>query len=109
MTAAAAVCGITDQQLAALQSGGWRDDVTDTPGWQRLMETSAGGLVSQMVRPDGDSKWYAYSGLGSRSPLLNSFEEVLAWCDEWAGELVPKAGTATKQEDRFALLAERRG
>ena len=104
MTAAAAA-GITDEQLAALQAGGWDDADADTPGWQRFMDTSTGGWISQAMYTDDDFKWYALAGFAHRSPLLDSFEEVLAWCDEWAGELVPKAGAATKQEDRFAELA----
>lgn len=34
-TETAATAGISDQQLAALVDGGWRDEDASTPGWER--------------------------------------------------------------------------
>lgn len=50
-TAAAEITGITDQELAALQSGGWSDDRTDTPGWRRDVEVGDGEWVYQLIFP----------------------------------------------------------
>ena len=105
-TAEAAVTGITDEQLTALQSGGWGDnDAALLPAWKREFEN--GERMFQWIFPSNfvsGPRWIADSrGEGVR---LNSLDEALAWCDERAGGGEPaEAGSATKQEDRFALLA----
>ena len=123
---AAAVTGITNEQLAALQNGGWRDgDGVDTPGWGRMLEDEAeadaegedGGQV-QLVYPVDDGRWETehrvFTDIASDSRQnmkiesqfnwWNSLEEALAGCDELAGDRKPaKPGSATEQEDRFAL------
>lgn len=105
----AAVTGITDEQLAVLQSGGWSDDGTDSPGWKRVTEVDDGGWVDQLIFPSVFAGWNADSD-GEDDIWRGSLDEALAWCDERAGGAKPAApGSATKQEDRFARLADRRG
>lgn len=104
-----AATGITDEQLEALRSGGWSDDdVRISPGWGREVLVR-GDWEVQVVFPDhGESRWRARSG--SSLILLDSLEEVLKWCDKWCDELAsglpPDTGAVTKQEERFALIAD---
>ena len=102
---AAAVTGITDDQMSALRRGGWHDDDSDTPGWRR--EAIDGDKwVTQWVFPsffDCDSRWNADSDGGSE--WVRNFEEAMKVCDGLANGYPSGAGTATKQEDRFARRA----
>ena len=109
MTAAeaeAAVCGITDGQLAALRSGGWDDGGVDYPSWGR--EVNVGG---ERVRQRMFLHIFAYgprwnADSGGEDIWRDSFDDVLAWCDERAGGgKSAEVGSATKQEDRFARTA----
>ena len=103
--AAETAAGITDQQLTALQAGGWGDDGGAEPGWEREAEAKdGGGRVRQRVWPlPAWGRWYANSGDDRTG--ADVFDEALAWCDEQAGgRKSDKTGSATKQENRFASL-----
>ena len=101
ITAETAITGITDQQLATLNEGGWRDDYVGLPGWTREFESIP---WMQETYQSVDGRWNAHS-CGAVS-WWNSFDEALAWCDRRAGDRKPaKAGSATKQEDRFVRMA----
>ena len=104
-TETAVICGITDDQLSALRRGGWHDDDSDTPGWRR--EALDGDKwVTQWMFPsffDCDSRWNADSDGGSE--WVRNFEEAMKVCDGLANGYPSGAGTATKQEDRFARRA----
>ena len=100
----AVVTGITEEQLTVLQAGGWGDDDTGEPGWEREFE--AGERMSQWIFPNFVSapRWIANSR--DEGVRLNTLDEALTWCDEQAGGRKPaEAGSATKQEDRFAQWA----
>ena len=100
-TEEAAICGVTDQQLATLNEGGWRDDYVGLPGWTREFESIP---WMQETYQSVDGRWNAHS-CGAVS-WWNSFDEALAWCDRRAGGRKPaKAGSDTKQEGRFVRLA----
>ena len=104
--AAAEITGITDEQLTALQNGGWNDDSTNTPGWRRALKVEGGGWVFQWIGPVyffSSSEWKADSQ--GKNTWWNTFEEALAWCDERTRGGVPEAApedTTTKQETLFA-------
>ena len=104
--AAAAVTGISDQELAALIEGGWRDDRTDTPGWERAVKVGGGRRMRQKVFAPA----FAYGNgwkADSEGEVVwrDSLDQALAWCDEQAGDRKPaEPGSATEQEDRFASL-----
>ena len=102
----AAVTEITDQELAALRSGGWNNnDDDDRPGWEREMETGDGRRMRQSVFPSIFTGWNAGSDSGD-DLWRGTFDEALAWCDKRAGGRKPaKPGSATKQEARFVRLA----
>ena len=102
--AAAAICGISDQQLVALNDGGWGDD-GGRPGWKREVTAQDGGRMWQRIWALRDwGIWYAKSG--GDTTWADGFDKALAWCDErtW-GRKPAEPGSATKQEDRFAELA----
>ena len=108
----AAVTGITDDQLTALQAGGWRDDDdegTGVPGWKRFVKVGDGEWEDQLIFPSAFAGWNA--DCDAKDDIWRAtFDEALAWCDERVGGDKPaKAGSATKQEDRFARRAEHRG
>ena len=108
--AAAAVTGITDQELTALRAGGWDDDLTDTPGWKRFMKAGDGEWAHQLIFPSflgwnagGNAGWTANTD--GEEECLNTFDEALARCNERAGGFAFEPGSATKQEDRFTRMA----
>ena len=117
---AAEITGITDQQLTALQAGGWDDDsVEGPPIWKRVMEPEDGEQMVQWVRWDPTtwaSIWSAAmdappsgpsqnADFGGELHLWSNFDVMLAGCDEKARGLKPVTqGEATKQEDSFAQL-----
>ena len=106
-TAAAAVTGISDQQLAALIEGGWRDDRTGTPGWEREMKAADGERMSQWMYP---FRTYVTAWHAGEDVRWDSLDEALAWCDEQARGAKPaKPAPATKQENRFARITDSRG
>ena len=107
MTATAVITGISDEQLAALQNGGWRDDRIGHPGWKRDVEVGDGRWMIQQVFPSHDGTWSCLcNGFDRRWQFDLTFDGALAWCDEQVGGCKPaKAGSATKQEDRFAQRA----
>ena len=106
-TETAVVTGITEEQLVALQAGGWGDDDTGSPGWERDMKAGGGERMSQWIFPSNfvsGPRWIANSR--DEGVRLNTLDEALTWCDEQAGGRKPaEAGSATKQEDRFAQWA----
>ena len=104
----AAATGITEEQLVALQAGGWDDDGHGTPGWERAVETDDGGRADQLVFPCAFGGWDANANSYVGDVIRQvTFDEALAWCDKQAGGRKPaKAGSATKQEDRFPRWAE---
>ena len=112
-TAEAAVTGITDEELSALQAGGWGDTDANTPGWRREVKRGRRGR-RQRIFPviGGGGHAFVWNAESRRSDSeyehvwLNSLDEALVWCDERVGGREPaKAGSATEQEDRFARLA----
>ena len=121
-TAAAAVTGITDQQLTALQAGRWDDDAHSIwPGWERAVgeEDEDGGVFQRLYLSTTDSGWTSqhasHAGVPSASQKISNFEGQLNWwnsldeavaeCDKLAGGRKPaEEGSATKQEDRFAKM-----
>ena len=115
---ASAATGITEEQLTALVEGRWQDAPDNgKPGWNRDLDGD-GEIVHQWLFPfnapdDPGVRWSANSSgthSGSRHVFVNSLDEALAWCDQRAGGSKPdEEGSATKQEEGFALLAERRG
>ena len=114
-TAAAAVTGVTEEQLTALQAGRWQDyENLDTPCWKRAVVVGGKDRwlfqeITPFIAADGSSvRWSADSG-GSHSGGdhidVNSLDEALSWCDQYAaGRLTEEEGSATKQEDRFARM-----
>ena len=105
MTAEAAVTGITEEQLAALQRGGWGDNDAILPGWKREVKVGNGDWENQWIFPSVFTGWNAVSTNGEDDIWQVGFDEALAWCDNLAGGRKPaEAGSVTKQEDRFALL-----
>ena len=111
---AAAVTGVTEEQLTALVEGQWQDaDLLDTPRWKRALVGGKDKWMFQDIYPfnaaDGSGvRWNADSGSrsGDEHIIVNSLDEALSWCDQWAaGRKSVKPGSATKQENRFALLA----
>ena len=107
---AAAVTGITDDQLVVLQAGGWDDDDDSvTPGWVREVKAESGERTRQrmfLLLFAYGPRWNAYSG--GEDIWRSSLDDVLVWCDEQTGGGEPaEAGSATKQEDRFARCIAR--
>ena len=112
-TAAAAVTGITEEQLAALQDGGWCDTHSvSTPGWRRdfvaVLSEDDAELVWQQVWLSDCGRWFA-SSKGETAVFHDSLEKMLAWCDDRAGDAKPtfpaKPSPPTKQEALFARMA----
>ena len=105
-TATATAAGITEEELAALQAGGWDDYGTDSPCWEREVRAESGEWTLQRVFPfiyERVSRWDANSD-GETANFRNGIGEALAWCDKKVGGAKPdKPGSATEQEDRFAL------
>lgn len=113
-TAEMVVTGITDEQLEALVGGGWEDDRTSTPGWERWVlvggEDGEQRQVRQGVFPSFvRSEWNAVFN-PRESTWVDSLDEALKWCDDRAEayEIAPLKGTATKQEDRFRRVVGQR-
>ena len=110
-TDAAAATGITDDQLVVLQAGGWDDDdgSDGTPGWVREVKAESGERTLQrmfVLLFAYGPRWNAYSG--GENIWRSSLDDVLVWCDERGGGAEPaEAGSATKQEDRFARCIAR--
>ena len=114
-TAAAAVTGVTEEQLTALVEGRWQDyENLDTPCWKRAVVVGGKDRwifqeITPFIAADGSSvRWDADSGgthSGGEHICVNSLDEALAWCDQRAVSLeIDDKGTATKQENRFARM-----
>ena len=137
---ATAITGITEEQLAALQNGGWGDDTDGDgrPGWRRAAvpveadadddaeaeadaEDKDDETTLQWVGLSEDGRWESLQlslastvvsdsqrnyRIGRDTISWDSFDEMLVWCDEQVRGAKPaKPSSATKQEDRFALMA----
>ena len=101
--------GITDAQLASLQSKGWFDDDRSDPSWVRYVGYGYYGAI-QGIRAedplDGDGSWSLDpNSLDDYDPhrYFSTLEQALeeAECLRNLNQFRPPSGPCTNQADRF--------
>ena len=119
--AAVKVEGITSEQLKRLRDGGWQDDFTNSPGWERHFGGvgEEGGYVRHWVflgwdYPGEGDRWCAsVGGSGPRDYNIDtwtdSLDKALGLCDPPPGlEMKPAERDCTYQAERFGDIVAAR-